>query len=64
MELKDKAILSSNNVSIAMRSLVTRAGANGLAGQVWPDHFILGACPLLVNAWDWYLQRNHSNKTL
>ena len=56
MELKDNTVLSSNNISIAMWSLVTRAGANGLAGQVWPNHFILGARPLLVNAWDWYLQ--------
>ena len=26
--------------------------------RFWPDHFLLGARPLLVNAWDWHLQRN------
>ena len=26
--------------------------------RFWPDHFFLGAHPLLVNAWDWHLQRN------
>ena len=24
--------------------------------RFWPDHFLLGARPLLVNAWDWHLQ--------
>ena len=26
--------------------------------RFWPDHFLLDARPLLVNAWDWHLQRN------
>ena len=26
--------------------------------RFWPDHFFLGAHPLLVKAWDWHLQRN------
>ena len=29
--------------------------------RFWPDHFLLGAFPLLVNAWDWHLQQNRSN---
>ena len=29
--------------------------------RFWPDHFLLGARPLLVNAWDWHLQRNRSD---
>ena len=29
-----------------------------------PDHFLLGACSLLVNAWDWHLQQNRSNEML
>ena len=35
-----------------------KAGAEPTAQLVrfWPDHFILGARPLLVNAWDWHLQ--------
>ena len=32
--------------------------------RFWPDHFLLDAHPLLVNAWDWYLQRNRSNEML
>ena len=24
--------------------------------RFWPDHFLLGARPLLVNAWGWHLQ--------
>ena len=29
--------------------------------RFWPDHFLLDARPLLVNAWDWHLQRNRLN---
>ena len=25
--------------------------------RFWPDHFLLGARPLLVNAWDWALDK-------
>ena len=64
MKLKDKTILSSINIYIVMWSLVTRAGANGPSGQILPDHFILGTHPLLVNAWDWYLQQNCSKNTM
>ena len=32
--------------------------------RFWPDHFLLGARPVLVNAWDRHLQQNRSNKML
>ena len=30
--------------------------------RFWPNHFLLGARPLLVDAWDWLLQQNRSNE--
>ena len=45
---------------------ITRTTSTGPEPMVrpvrfWPDHFLLGVCPLLVNAWDWHLQQNHLN---
>ena len=42
--------------SITVKSLIIRivyrAGATVRSVRFWPDHFLLGAHSLLVNAWD------------
>ena len=54
---------STGNIMNIMMDCVGYQFIAGLEAVVqlvrfWPDHYLQGAHPLLLNAWDWKLQRN------
>ena len=55
-----QCLLKSQPIALAIGTMICCTGPEPTVQPVrfWPDHFLVGTRPLLVNAWDLHLQQN------